>query len=148
MYEYLRSFTRGEIESNFSWGLLPIPMGPRMNDYVAAQFSADMWFIPNGISNPDQIATILVAMANRLSKINIIETELDYGLQDEDSARVMEMLLDRIVMDYSRSLGDTRNNLTREINEILAGRITPVAAMQRIEAAVQLGLNEFRPFGY
>ena len=145
-YEYLRAFTRGEIQTPYSWGLLPIPMGPRMNDYVAAQFTADIWFIPNGIAAPYEVATVLVAMANRLSKINIIETELEYGLLDYESIQVMEMLLDRIVIDYSRSLADTRVNLTREINTVFAGTVTPVVAMQRIGHPVQSALNQFLPF--
>jgi len=148
LYEPLRQFTRGEIDTNFRWGMLPTPIGPRMDDYVSAAHAADMWFIINGVARPNEVATVLVAMANRLSKINIIETELHYGLQDEYSARIFEMLLDRIVIDYSRAVGGVRSPLTSGINGVLDGFLTPVQAMTNARPTIQHELDGARFLGH
>ena len=144
LYEPLRQFTRQEIQTEFNWGLLPTPIGPRMDDFVSAQFAADMWFIVNEIDRPEEIAAVLVALANRLSKINIIETELNYGLQDEESAIIMEMLLERIVVDYSRAAGGARNRQTDAVNAALNGSMTPVQALQQFGPQIQQSLDEAR----
>jgi hypothetical protein len=144
MNEPLRQFTRDQIPTEFRFGMLPTPIGPNMDDYVSAQFAADMWYILNDIPYPEEVAAVLVAMANRLTKINIRETELFHGLQDEQSADIMMMLLDRIVIDYSRAMGGSRNRITDAVRAAMTGNQTPVQAFQAQQTTIQNAFNNFR----
>ena len=141
LYEPLRQFRRAEIPTDFHWGMLPTPMGPRMTEYVSAQVAADMWYIANDTHNHHEIAAILVAMANRLSKINVVQHELEVGLFDEESAEIMYMLLNNVVVDYSRAVGGARNEISSGLNNVIQGFQTPVAAMQARAQVIQNHLD-------
>jgi hypothetical protein len=138
MYENLRRFTRQDPPTEYSFGLLPIPRGDHMPDFVTSTRASDMWYVVNDIQRPDEIAAIIVALANRISKINIIATELDYGVQDMESARVLEMMLEpeRWVMDYSR-LSSARNRVTDAINMVFRGEAAPRQAFEQFAAGIQ-----------
>jgi ABC-type glycerol-3-phosphate transport system substrate-binding protein len=143
-YENLRRLTRQDPPTEFSFGLLPIPKGDDMDDYVAPTHAADMFFIVDGVKEPQEVAAVLVAMANRLSKINIIMTELYFGVQDNDSALILEMLLERIVVDYSRATG-ARNRITDAVNQIVAMSATPRAAFESFATQIQTSYDNMRP---
>jgi len=135
-YENLRIFTRQQFPTEYNFGLLPIPMGPRANDFVTVTPHTEIYTILNNIERPNEIAAIIVAMANRLTKLNIVETELMFGLQDEESARVLEFMLDRIVIDFSVLTG-VRHNIGGAMALIQSGQQTPRAAFETIAMVVQ-----------
>jgi len=136
-YENLRRFTRQEPRTDFTFGLLPMPMGDHMSDFVVSTHSSDQFYIVQDVPNPHEVAAILVAMANRTSKINIIYTELNYGVQDEDSARMLEFMLERVVVDYSR-LSSARNRIGQDaMTPILNGQLAPRQAFEMIYPIVQ-----------
>jgi ABC-type glycerol-3-phosphate transport system substrate-binding protein len=143
-YENLRRFTRQDPPTEYSFGLLPMPKGNHMDDYVSAVHAADMFFIPADIRNPEDVAKVLVAMANRISKINIIATELDFGVQDMESARILEMLLDRIEIDFSRALG-ARSRIGDAVNMMIRGEATPRQAFEQFAAQVQTSYDNLHP---
>jgi len=135
----LRALTRQyPYPSEFNFGLLPMPMGPQMTEYASVSFAAHTYHIFNDIYRPDQVAAVLVAMANRLTRTDIIEHELNYGVQDEYSARVIELLLERTVIDHSRIIGAARSTLVNANQRVETGVQTPVAAMQTIAAQIQV----------
>jgi ABC-type glycerol-3-phosphate transport system substrate-binding protein len=134
----LRNLTRQDpFPSDYNFGMLPMPRGPQMNDYASVSFAAHTYHIVNDIQAPEQVAAILVAMANRLTRVNIIDHELNYGVQDMESARVLEMLLDKVVIDHSRVIGAARSRLTSANQAVESGSQTPVAALQAIASAIQ-----------
>jgi hypothetical protein len=143
-YEVLRAITRQQVPTDYNFGLLPIPKGDHMDDYVSPIPAADMFFIVNDIPRPNEVAAVLVAMANRLSKINIIETELNFGVQDMESARILEMLLARTVIDYN-GMTTARNRMGDAVNVIARLEATPRQAFEEIAQTVQMTLDGVRP---
>ena len=137
-YEHLRRLTRQEPPTEFDFGLLPFPKGDHMDDFVVTTHNSEQFYIIKDAPNPEEIAAILVAMANRISKINIIETELNYGVQDTESAEILEMMLEqhRWVMDYSR-LSSARNNVTNAINMVINLQSTPRQAFETFALTIQ-----------
>jgi hypothetical protein len=143
-YDLLRVLTRQEVPTEYSFGLLPTPMGDHMTDYVAAMIRFDMFYIVNDQPNPEQTAAVLVAMANRLTKLNYLEHELNFGLQDMDSARVFEMMMERQVIDYSR-MTSARNRTTDSIVSAIRGEQTPVQALTAVENTINGILAGLQP---
>jgi hypothetical protein len=144
--ENLRALTRQDpFPSEYMFGLLPIPMGPQRDDYVSASFTSHMYHIFNDIYRPDQVAAILVAMANRLTRIDIVEHELNFGVQDMESSEVLAMLLDRIVIDDSRAVGSARATIRGAMERIENLTNTPVQALQSIAEQVQGQYDAVRP---
>jgi hypothetical protein len=137
-YENLRRLTRQDPATEFAFGLLPIPMGDHMDDFIMSTHNSEQFYIVQYAPNPHEIAAILVAMANRISKINVMETELNYGVQDMESAQVLEMMLEphRWVMDYSR-LSSARNNVTNAINMVLRLEAAPRQAFEQFAGVIQ-----------
>jgi hypothetical protein len=146
-YTILRRLTQqNPLHTEYSFGLLPIPIGPDMDDYVSVTHMGTFYYILNNINNPTEIASVLVAMANRLSKINIIETELDQGVQDMESARVLEMLMERTVIDYSRTLGTARARIRDATDAVLVGQHqTPREAMEGFADVIQENMDSVLP---
>ena len=137
-YEHLRRLTRQEPPTNYSFGLLPMPKGNHMPDFTVSTHNSEQFYIVQDVSNAAEIAAVLVAMANRTSKINIIYTEMNFGVQDMDSLAVLEMMLEpgRWVMDYSR-LCSARNRVTEAINAVLNGHWTPRQAFDMMAPTIQ-----------
>jgi hypothetical protein len=75
-------------------------------------------------------------MANRLSKLNIVETELNHGLQDMDSAEIMRYMIDRVSVDFS-VLTAARHDVGGAVAQIISGGQTPRQAMESIAQRVQ-----------
>jgi hypothetical protein len=146
-YQNLRQFTRPvppTPPTDFVFGLLPIPKGDNMDDYVAPTHAADMWYILEDIPRPEEIAAILVAVANRTAKINIIQTELNFGVTDTESAEILEFLLERVVVDYSR-LSAARNRIGEAVNMILRGEAGPRQAFEQFAQEIQDNYESLRP---
>jgi len=147
-YDLLRILTRhraetgAQVTSEFNFGLLPIPMGDHMDDYVAAMMRYDMFHIVYDAHNPEEIAAILVAMANRLSKLNIIEHEHRVGVQDNESIEILEMMLERRVFDYSR-LTRARSSVQTAIRLAITNTQTPVVALQTVAPTIEAQLAAF-----
>jgi len=141
----LRNLTRQQpYPSDYRFGLLPIPRGPQMETYAAGIFAAHMYHIFNDIYRPEQVAAVLVAMANRLTRLDIVQHELEHGLQDMPSGDVVAMLLDKVVVDHSRIHGGARGTILNANQSIETLAETPVQAMQRISDQVQTQFNELR----
>jgi len=130
-YATLRRITQGELSSEYAFGLLPPPIGPAANEYRSSMHTAVLFYVINDIPNPREAAAILVAMANRLQRTNIIQEELYHGLQDEYSAEMLQILLDSVVVDMSRIHSDGRRLMAATGNNILRGS-SAAASLQGI----------------
>jgi len=142
-YEIVRHFTRQQTPSEFIFGLLPIPRGDHMEDHVAAMLRYDMYYIVYDAHNQEEIAAILLAMANRLSKMDIVEHELRHGLRDAESGIILEMMLQRQVIDYSRMVS-VRGRISTAIRDAINGHGTIRMQFESIEPSVRGTLNDLR----
>jgi ABC-type glycerol-3-phosphate transport system substrate-binding protein len=134
----LRALMRADqYPSEYRFGMLPIPRGPGREDYASVSFAAHTYHIVDGIDKPEQVAAVLVAMANRLTRPDVLIHELEHGLQDMQSGRVLEMMLDKVVIDHSRVVGTARSTIVNANQRVETGQQTPVAAMQMIAGQVQ-----------
>jgi hypothetical protein len=133
----LRNLTRQDPASEFNFGLLPTPMGPSATDYTSVSIAAHMYHIVSDIRHPEEVAAILVAMANRLTRLDIVDHELKFGLQDDTSARVMELILHNVVVDHSRIPGDPRTTIRQAFERIESLSQTPSQSMQQIAEQIQ-----------
>ena len=140
-YEIVRRFTRQQTPSEFLFGLLPIPKGDHMDDYVSAMYSFDMYYIVYGVHNPQEVAAILVALANRTSKLYIIEHELRFGVRSPECAEILEMMLARQEIDYSRMVS-VRGRISTQIRDAIHGFATPRTSLERIETSVNQTLAD------
>jgi hypothetical protein len=144
-YEFLRRFTRQQVETEYSFGLLPTPMGPRMDEYVNVSGAATLYSIVANVPQADEIAAIIVSMANRLSIRNVVETELFFGVQDNESADILDMLINGLnLVDNSRSWGHSGVRIRESFNNVVAGTETPRASFERFAPVIQGILDQFK----
>jgi hypothetical protein len=142
-YQMLRNLTAQNpgYENDFTFGLLPPPLGPKATEYTSVLYSEVIYHIANDIRWPEEAAAILVAMANRTIQRpeTVIDHELRYTLQNQNSADMLEILMNNVTIDISRVVAQARTQgdmgTTGAVNRILGMRATPIQAM--IEMATQ-----------
>lgn len=147
-YASLKKYTQGDIECNYEIGLLPGPLGPSGDgEYNAVSYTEAMFNVMDNVDKPEEVAAILVALANRTGKRDMIETELMNTLQDEESAEILQVMYDNMVCDYSRSISTTRT-LCKGANEsILNLEKTPKEAYEEIASQIQAYFDEYNSTG-
>lgn len=147
-YASLKKYTQGDIECNYEIGLLPGPLGPNGDgEYNAVSYTEAMFNVMDNVDKPEEVAAILVALANRTGKRDMIETELMNTLQDEESAEILQVMYDNMVCDYSRSISTTRT-LCKGANEsILNLEKTPKEAYEEIASQIQTYFDEYNTTG-
>jgi len=136
-YSNLRDITTQRVPAADRFGMVPIPIGPQMDDFITVTHSSAMFYIGYGTRNPQEVAAVLVAMANRFPRTNIVEHELNFGVQDTESAEVIEYLLDRMGIDFSRITGGAREHIIDANSYIITLERTPSQAMETIAEYVQ-----------
>lgn len=141
-YASLKKYTQGTIPMEASVGLLPAPLGPNGSDYNAVSYTEAMFHVLQNVEKPEEVAAVLVAIANRTGKRDMIETELMNTLQDEESAEVLQMMYDNMVCDFSRSISTSRGQMSAANKAIMNLEKTPKAAMEEIEVTVQTIFDE------
>lgn len=147
-YTALKKYTQGTIECNYEIGLLPGPLGPNGDgQYNAVSYTEAMFNILDNVEKPEQVAAVLVALANRTGKHDMIDTELMYTLQDEESAEILQVMYDNMVCDYSRSISTTRTLFAAANKAILALEKTPKEAYEEIASQVQAYFDEYNTTG-
>jgi len=136
----------GSKESQYTFGLLPMPIGPSNTEkqYNAVSYTEAMFNIMNNVEKPEEIAAVLVAIANRTSKQNMIDSEIESGnLMDAESAEMLQLMYDNMVCDYSRSISTTRGKLSSACTSIFKGEKTPQQAFEEIKAEVDELFKEY-----
>jgi len=146
-YSIIKKFKNGTFDTNSEFGLLPAPLGPNGKEYGTISYTEDMYHIVNGIEKPEEVAAVLVAIANRTSKNTdqILEQELMSTLFDEDSGEMLELMYNNSQCDYSRVFSEARKILPPAIRSTLKQsetteftfEKTPKEAMEEIEASIQ-----------
>lgn len=116
LYADLEKLTQGTVESNDKFGILPFPIGParqaeykgkEKEAYQGVTYTVDMKYIFKGVEKPEEVAAILVAIANRTNKNNydILETELENVLQDEESADMFMLMYENLTSETFTNFG-------------------------------------------
>jgi hypothetical protein len=117
-------------------GLLPYPLGPNgiANDlpYGAVTHHVESFYISENIRNPEEVAAILVAFANRLSREGVIEHELRFNLQDEPSGEMLGLMLTNLQMNPTELVGGPAT-----LGAVVSMSATPRQAMDAAAPSVQ-----------
>lgn len=141
-YASLKKYTQGTINMEDSVGLLPGPIGPNGDGkYNAVSYTEAMFHVSNNVDKPEQVAAVLVALANRTGKHDMIESELMNTLQDEESAEMLQMMYDNMICDFSRSISTSRGPISAASKAIMALEKTPKEAFEEIESTVQAAFD-------
>lgn len=136
-YFLLKRFTSGSVPTEYKYGLLPAPRGPKGNGYNSVTYTDCMYQIMNNVKKPEQVAAVLVAMANRTGKKDMLKTELMYTLQDEESADMLNLMYNNVALDYSRVISTARSTMAAANNQLLKFQQTPKEAYESVETTVQ-----------
>ena len=148
LYAGLTKYTEGTIENNYEIGLLPGPLGPSGDgEYNGVTYTEMMFNIMDNVEKPEEVAAVLVAIANRTGMHDMIETELMNTLQDEESADVLQVMYDNMKCDYSRSISTTRSLFVKANKSILKLEKTPKEAYEEIASKVQTYFDEYNATG-
>ncbi|MBE5960459.1 MAG: extracellular solute-binding protein [Lachnospiraceae bacterium] len=142
-YASLKKYTQGTIPMEDSVGLLPGPAGPSGDgNYNAVSYTEALFHVMNNVEKPDEVAAVLVALANRTAKRDMIETELMETLQDEESAQMLQLMYDNMNCDFSRSISLSRIPLSAANKEIMNLEKTPKEAYEELETTIQTVYDE------
>ncbi len=148
IYNELKKLTTGEVECNYEIGLMPGPLGPNSDgEYNGVTYTEHLFHVMDNVEKPEEVAAVLVALANRTSKHDMIETELTYSLQDEESAEVLMQMYNNMKCDYSRSISTTRSLMVSANKAILKLEKTPKEAYEEIASQVQAYFDEYNTSG-
>lgn len=142
-YNSIKKYTQGVIAMEDSVGIIPAPLGPNGNgEYNAVSYTEAMFHVIDNVEKPEEVAAVLVAIANRTGKRDMIETELMNTLQDEDSAEMLQLMYDNMVLDLSRSISTSRTPIKVANQSILKLEKTPKEAYEEIESTIQTVFDE------
>ena len=148
IYNELKKLTQGEIECNYEIGLMPGPLGPSGDcEYNGVTYTEHLFHVMDNVEKPEEVAAVLVALANRTSKTDLVETELTYSLQDEESAEVLMQMYNNMKCDYSRSISTTRSLMVNVNKSILKLEKTPKEALEEVASQVQAYFDEYNTKG-
>lgn len=148
LYAGLTKYTEGTIENNYEIGLLPGPLGPSGDgEYNGVTYTEMLFNVMDNVEKPEEVAAVLVAIANRTGMHDMIETELLNTLQDEESADVLQTMYDNMKCDFSRSISTTRSLFVKANKSILKGEKTPKEAYEEIASQVQTYFDEYNSTG-
>lgn len=150
-YAALKKYKNGTIETTYTFGMVPAPLGPNGEDYNAVSYTDALFHIVNGTDKPQEVAAILMAMANRTSKNSetMVEQELMNTLFDEESGEMLQLMYDNMKCDFSRVMTAGRNNLSSAIMSTLKRKDaleftfekTPKEALESIEQTMQTAFD-------
>jgi ABC-type glycerol-3-phosphate transport system substrate-binding protein len=142
-YASLKKYTQGTIPMEDSVGLLPGPLGTNGDsNYNAVSYTEAMFHVMNNVEKPEEVAAVLVAIANRTGKVNMIETELMNTLQDEKSAEILEMMYNNMICDFSRAISKSRSPISGANKSIMLLEKTPKEAYEEIAGSIQTIFDE------
>lgn len=136
-YGDLQKLTLGTVQTEYSFGLLPCPIGPNGDKCHGVTYSTDIKMIAAGIEKPEEVAAVLVAIANRTSKTpeNVYENEMKNTLQDEGSLDMFKIMYEDMRSDYSRAY--TKIGIGGAGDKILKLESTPQQAYEAIAEETQ-----------
>lgn len=147
-YFTITKLRNGTIQTEYEYGILPGPLGPHGDgEYNSVSYTEPLFQVANGIEKPEEIAAVLVAIANRTSKSRevVLEVELMNNLFDEESGEMLELMYDNTKCDFSRTVSTARSTISTACKSMLKQngeteftfQKTPKEALEEIEATVQ-----------
>jgi hypothetical protein len=141
IYNELRRLTNGDIPNDLGVvGLLPFPIGNEgMSanvEYGAVTHHVESFFVPENIRNPEEVAAIIVAMANRLTREEVLGHELNFNLQDDPSGEMLALMLNNMQINPVGFVGGPGT-----MGAITSLSATPRQAMDAAAPSVQAGYD-------
>lgn len=140
LYSMLRNYTEGTYPTDYTIGLLPCPLGPSGDgEYCSVPFTDALFHIMDGTKAPEEIASVLVALANRTSRVDdeTVNTEMMYSLQDEESVQTLEILLGNVKPAYDRLISTARSQFEGTFKSVMSLDKSPKEALEEVETAIQ-----------
>lgn len=142
-YASLKKYTQGTIATEYNVGLLPGPLGPNGDGkYNAVSYTEAMFHVMNNVEKPEEVAAVLVALANRTAKHDMVDTELMYTLQDEESVAMLELMYNNMICDFSRSISASRSPIADANKKIMNLEKTPKEAYDELASSIQAIYDE------
>ena len=127
---------------------MPGPLGPSGDgEYNAVTYTESMFHVMENTEKPEELAAILVALANRTGKHDMIETELMNALQDEESAEILQLMYDNMICDFSRSISKPRSLIMDANKKCLNQEKTPKEAYEEVASQIQAYFDEYNTKG-
>jgi ABC-type glycerol-3-phosphate transport system substrate-binding protein len=137
-YASLKKYTQGTINMENSVGLLPGPAGPSGDGKCnGVSYTEALFHVTNNTKKPEEVAAVMVAVANRTGKHDMVQTELMSTLQDEQSADMLKLMYDNMVCDFSRSISTSRTPLSTANKAMMNLEKTPKEAYEEIEPTIK-----------
>ena len=123
--------------NTYKFGLLPCPIGPDGDKCHGVTYSADRQRIVAGIDKPEEVAAVLVAIANRTSKSAkyVYDVETENTLQDEGSIEMLKIMYEDMRVDQSRVF--TGVGIKGANQKVLKLEATPAEAFGSISEETQ-----------
>jgi ABC-type glycerol-3-phosphate transport system substrate-binding protein len=140
-YATLKKFTTGSMPTEDKFGLLPAPRGPHGKGYNSVAYTDALFHVMNNVQKPEQVAAVLTAIANRTSQKDIIQNELMYTLQDEESADMLKLMLNNVALDSSRIISAARGPLKTANLDMLSLQKTPKEAYESMQTELQAAFD-------
>jgi ABC-type glycerol-3-phosphate transport system substrate-binding protein len=143
-YNLLKMITSGTLPSEYNFGILPAPRGPKGKGYNSVSYTDSLFHVMNNVEKPEQVAAVLTAIANRTSKKDILNTELKYTLQDEQSGEMLTLMYNNVTLDYARGISTARGTIAGANKKILSLEQTPKEAYESIQDMMQAYYNDVK----
>ncbi|MFW6268998.1 MAG: ABC transporter substrate-binding protein [Bacillota bacterium] len=148
IYYHTEGGTLSEIEDEF--GVVPLPKGPRAEEYGAPTILMDCLVVPVTVDNPREVIEVALALFEYAEPyIDKEEYEEEYwneyavdeGYQDMKSIEIIKELNELATSDFTNHLGPGVAASTI-MDEVLEGNKSPQAAMDEIADEIQSALDE------
>lgn len=143
-YGDLQKYANGTETTDYIMGVVPHPLGPAAvaagDTYHGVTYSVDLKMIAAGTEKPEEVAAVLVAIANRCLKHDIENTELKVSLMDEGSKDMVMLMYNNMRSDLSRRVKGV--GIGGANKEVLRGAKTPAQAYGELAGKEQALYDE------
>lgn len=127
--------------TDYHFGLLPCPLGPNGDKCHGVTYSVDLKMIVDGVDKPEEVAAVLVAIANRTSKTpeNIYEIEAASTVNSQDDLDMLKLMYEDMRYDVSRTVRKIKT--ADPGNNVLQLKKTAAVALEEIAENTQAVYN-------
>lgn len=128
------------------FGVIPYPIGPKMDDYVFSGEELQLYVVPAHIENPEQVLKVIdeymqpLVPADESREADIAEAASH--VYDAESVETYKMIKDKFVFADHHTLGDYWGTVHWAINAAIGGEKSPQALMEEATPAWENSIKE------
>lgn len=131
--------------SNASWGILPMPKTDAAQEYTSLAGPDSLFFAcPATVTTPDKTANVLMSL-NAASYGVIKDAYIEYiqydFLRDNDSANMLDYIIDNVVYDFSYTFGGLYSQIADGTYGVVRSSALPENSMERLLANTENAFN-------